>query len=1175
MRGIFAFFLLLIVSDFNIHAQDLITEDSDSLYALAGKHYFIGNYDELIKVSEKSLRLHVRAGDFGRAVISLTDIGNAYFEKGNHVAAFDYFYKAGELIDSTREESSLFYYHLSTGIAYLKLGFDYDANTFLYTALDFCHPDSTRILASIHYDLGMSHYNIGDYKIAASEYVEAANASIVSDRSKFALNALENAGYCYFLAEEYISAFNVAWDIENLLINNYEKADTGFIDDFANSLHYSALLLQGICIKTKERSFHLMEISLDNLKEQRPEIYSLGLSVFAKKHWKAGEPEKALEFIDLYIDNEVGSGEVIPSNRSASIYFLLSQIYKSYGYKEYAGWRELAMNTFSSEKAIGTNFLEFGERDSAICHYRNYLTEVLDSGDSLYAIEEFLNLYKMGSYKMDSSLINDFIPGGYSFISNPAISSRIKSIDPYLHLELCLFKSNMFKSIGNYNASEKILSSLLTECDSCYQRPDLLIGFVELSALQNESIESRISWVQKYLSELIWRGLSCTNTQYKELIYTTLIDGRNHGLDLTETELDFIKCLQYKPFPDPFFLYIGDKKNAKKYYSNSAKQLFQEGDTILGVRHWLLNLRLYNIPHWRSKIDSTTYFMSIADSIYDEVPYYQQLHHCYSQGIYYAILANLSKGAEKVAYWEKSKISLESSFCRPEEYEEMYGPLAKAYAKTNQLKKALIAQKRYLKYREVNEPNWSKDHTNYVATLDTLISYLYQRSSVSSEEVRTIRAYGKDVIDLKVRVGKNREAVESSLRLFDFSFKHDYYKGNEAELMLDLETTIQLHDRLDPVEKPVLSLGFQNVYSLFYNYFTEREDEIVAFTKQVAEAEFKNEALAITISNKEKEVAYKDSINEIITLVNNSIKAQQKILRKTHLELDSTHKDLERTHLELDSTHKDLEQTHTELEHVKEVRTIQRNYAFVLTVLLLGAAIILFFAVRSNVKSKKKEKAQNEELRKVHDRLSYIKEHQSHSIKNSFQKLISYIEQKEDDPSLSEYGKDQVISTKKIVSGMQKVNELLYGQIVEGNVDCKPFFESILDAFQPQVFRVIRKPIDYTNFPSLQSTAFAQDIGLILNELVENSLKHRGDVDDYVELNITMKIDSEQTFVFSYTDDLSPLPFDRIEDIPPGSSGLRLIHQVVEDKQGTFTMSIDQKRPKFSIRLNMEKYAEV
>ena len=249
------------------------------------------------------------------------------------------------------------------------------------------------------------------------------------------------------------------------------------------------------------------------------------------------------------------------------------------------------------------------------------------------------------------------------------------------------------------------------------------------------------------------------------------------------------------------------------------------------------------------------------------------------------------------------------------------------------------------------------------------------------------------------------------------------------------------------------------------------------------------------------------------------------------------------------------EQENKLLEQKNELQqlrlTKQRDYMWGAVSGLLGVALIALLLWRRN---REKDK-HNRELLDKNESIDQLKREIDHRSKNQLNIALSL---------LSDHKKSEMLpETRQVLKDYEQrllalstLSQILSGDKLNGTVSLKEYLQIVIDSLAfnaPSDFEsrlVVKSDIETIELPSED----ALRIGLILTELLTNSLKHAFDGIADPTIEIQVKPISEKTLELCYTDNGTGQ--DASEK--PLGEGLRLVDELSQQLQGVFSYTLSE-----------------
>jgi two-component sensor histidine kinase len=219
------------------------------------------------------------------------------------------------------------------------------------------------------------------------------------------------------------------------------------------------------------------------------------------------------------------------------------------------------------------------------------------------------------------------------------------------------------------------------------------------------------------------------------------------------------------------------------------------------------------------------------------------------------------------------------------------------------------------------------------------------------------------------------------------------------------------------------------------------------------------------------------------------------------------------------------------------------------------AALIGFTAFGvSYYRNYKRQKSDNLQIAKQAEDLKTLMKEVHHRVKNNLQLIVAMLRMQhrtiEDKAAI-----EALVNSENRLHAIAVVHEKLYNSENITHVLLKDYLQELIDVLSKQ-FHNESKPIkfkiiDNTNFSTTLDTAIP--IGLIVNELVTNSLKHA--FTDLEQGEIHLKISRiNNNYQLSIQDNGKGLPSGQLPE-KPNTLGLRLVSLFTDQLNGTLQYS--------------------
>jgi two-component sensor histidine kinase len=239
-------------------------------------------------------------------------------------------------------------------------------------------------------------------------------------------------------------------------------------------------------------------------------------------------------------------------------------------------------------------------------------------------------------------------------------------------------------------------------------------------------------------------------------------------------------------------------------------------------------------------------------------------------------------------------------------------------------------------------------------------------------------------------------------------------------------------------------------------------------------------------------------------------------------------------------------------EAEKERLSKQKKNLFALIVFAIGVILLLSYLIYLNIKQKMILKAQTVQLETLVDEKNILMKETHHRVKNSFQ-LVSSLLYLQSENIKNKEASQAIIDAQNRVKSMILIHQKMYSKDQLTGIDTKEYIEDL-------VKDIIENHTDNShsvNFHTdverhILSIETITSIGLIINELITNSLKHAFplSVDQpIIEVHFTKQTDF---FVLEVKDNGIGMQ----QEPKPTSFGLKLIHALAKKLKGKITFEI-------------------
>jgi two-component sensor histidine kinase len=229
--------------------------------------------------------------------------------------------------------------------------------------------------------------------------------------------------------------------------------------------------------------------------------------------------------------------------------------------------------------------------------------------------------------------------------------------------------------------------------------------------------------------------------------------------------------------------------------------------------------------------------------------------------------------------------------------------------------------------------------------------------------------------------------------------------------------------------------------------------------------------------------------------------------------------------------------------------------------LLIVIVLVSLSAYRAGAKSNKQSKIIIEQKQMMIEQKQTMMKELHHRVKNNLQLLSSLLKlqhQRLDDPS----SKEAIKAVEHRLNAMLLIHQDLYGKSVDA-VDMSIYVRKMID----NLLFAFGNPTVQVNVNSQPGELFidagkALNIGFIFNEVINNSFKHAFVQTAFPVLDITLKKNEQGSLLLAIADNGKGMEVEK----EPGKTapfGLGLIHLLINEMEGSITISSDTKGSRF------------
>jgi two-component system, sensor histidine kinase PdtaS len=272
--------------------------------------------------------------------------------------------------------------------------------------------------------------------------------------------------------------------------------------------------------------------------------------------------------------------------------------------------------------------------------------------------------------------------------------------------------------------------------------------------------------------------------------------------------------------------------------------------------------------------------------------------------------------------------------------------------------------------------------------------------------------------------------------------------------------------------------------------------------------------------------------------------------------------------MEQQQSHFELTKKEEEIEVLNKINKLQRRLAFILSAsifMFIVLAAVLFIANR-RIKSVNTELTQQKMLVEQREKeKALLLRELNHRVKNNLQMVSSLLNlhsrQLKDHPAA-----EALMAGRYRVEALTLIHQKLYRDDVDTKIDLKDYIEelskNLVMNFGPDFI------LDLKLNPLVMKVDKAIPLGLIINELLTNSLKYGGKNNSNPRLSIGILIDNNDAII-TIADNGQGLPADF--DLAKSTSfGLKLVNSLVRQLGGSIACH-SENGTSWALTLNKEK----
>ena len=453
---------------------------------------------------------------------------------------------------------------------------------------------------------------------------------------------------------------------------------------------------------------------------------------------------------------------------------------------------------------------------------------------------------------------------------------------------------------------------------------------------------------------------------------------------------------------------------------------------------------------------------------------------------------------------------------------------------------------------------------NNVDIAERYIAEIYTYTTVSKDAI-FLSYINKLKFNILLTKKKYTEALSVGNEILDYakrenninSIKDAYEKFYLVYIETkDTSNAFIMIEKISVLKDSIYNIGLaKNTAELVKKYETEKNEQQISFLDK--ENKLNKERL-------DKETQLRQLLKSENLLKES--KLQQEFLLKEALERENKLQDIELTQKQTIQQGLEGENKLKNTELNKETqlnKTLQTQNSLMLenskndmrVRWLMIAALLGFTAFGVNYyRSYKRQKFDNLQIVKQANDLKVLMKEVHHRVKNNLQLVVAMLRMQhraiEDKAAI-----EALVNSENRLHAIAVVHEKLYKSENVSSVLLKDFLQELIDVFAKQYYNASKpvqfKILDNTNISTTLDTAIP--IGLIVNELVTNSLKHAFTNLEQGQINLEIsRIDNK--YQLSIKDNGKGLPNGKLGENPK-SLGLRLVKLFAEQLDGTLQYS--------------------
>lgn len=431
--------------------------------------------------------------------------------------------------------------------------------------------------------------------------------------------------------------------------------------------------------------------------------------------------------------------------------------------------------------------------------------------------------------------------------------------------------------------------------------------------------------------------------------------------------------------------------------------------------------------------------------------------------------------------------------------------------------------------------------TYKISDTSTIIRFYGRVAAIKNESVGSDSAIFYTNLALKfARQQKNEYAIATAynelgfalikLNKFDTAYKcYQFAEDTWFRLNANREAMNAFYNKLEFVSHSSSDKGLRKKNILLYYELLEK------IKKKNLDSDF---LLSRIYENMASEYFFiGDSLNGYKYTATASLKKYRELSKENEAKIAAISKkyDTEKIKLQMKAVEEKLNSSKKIIEKDKKEKKLIFILFSVCVAFLMIVAYFLFVQNRANKLLKKRNREKDVLLQEVH-----------HRVKNNLQFISGLLEMHQN----KDIENSLIHDASRRVSAMALVHEMLYNNDLEQKIDLKKYIEELAKYHFEDTFKI---NYQLSILPLTLNTTQCISLGMIISELITNSIKHAFNSISNPTINLTIHCLDQNKVVFIYSDNGNG--FIKNDSDFSNSLGLRLIDIFTRQLKGKYSIN--------------------